>query len=344
MFKHSRRTLTILVSALAVGLVWGSLILSGGALADHKPKHNPGGNDGGEPAPPPDPAIAFSAHGHLFVMNADGSNVTRVVGVADADDMVRRAPSWSPKGTAIAFENTAADKLLGKGIYTVNLSDGAITPEVLNSETHIATHPAWSPLGDPIAYLWYEPLISETAFGEIRAVWADGTDELLFSFAPPFFVLGGLSWSPEGTRLSVVVLEKELNERHHFVAVVDLVAGTIEDVTPESTFSHVGSANWARTGDAIAFAGSLMGDAFEKALWIVDLTEPLDSPNRLVKVLPGPKNGWINTPSWSPDDSQLVFGRVDIPPRTGVWTIDLQTGDETFLLRTSVARPDWRRF
>lgn len=79
----------------------------------------------------------------VYVMNADGSNPTRLTDTST----VGRYPSWSPDGRQIVFRH-------GIDIAAIN-ADGSGAPRQLTSEasTSFAQMPVWSPDGRYIAFM-----------------------------------------------------------------------------------------------------------------------------------------------------------------------------------------------
>lgn len=74
-------------------------------------------------------------HSDIYVMDANGSNVTKIVDVADDVD-----PSWSPDGTRIAF-SSFADNGSSNLIYTVH-PDGTQLTAI--TTTGYSSYPSWS--------------------------------------------------------------------------------------------------------------------------------------------------------------------------------------------------------
>jgi len=118
------------------------------------------GQRGPRPQPPANPAIACSEGGELFVMNVDGSNLTRVykssTGVIDP-----LFPSWSPLGSgtqsnpySIASHHfpPSSTPLHVIDVAVVNGVPTGMNDRILADSTDcgFCANPAWSPLGDEI--------------------------------------------------------------------------------------------------------------------------------------------------------------------------------------------------
>ncbi len=326
----------------------GSLTPASVDTAKKPPKPPP------EEPTPPDPAIAFTIStpkGHeLWVMNEDGTNRTKLVGGAEVS-----SPSWSPDGERLVFRNYDGNALNGKGLYVVS-PDGS-PPELLLPDPY-AESPAWSPLGNCIAYSRYDRAASwgEPGYwGEIRAIDPEGgpsqQPQTLYQFSEPWGELGGISWSPDATRLTVAVLDESPDPpvMTSFLAVLDVPTGALTDVTRPAGFDWVAGGldvDWARTSDRIAFNGRKVGE--DSALWIGDVAE--DSSGRaslqnLYKLVD--EHRWALSPSWSPRDRQLVFVKsLRSPPRGALWTVEVANGQQSLLTaqkNSNLDAPDWRR-
>lgn len=138
--------------------------------------------------------IAFISDTHttlpvnIYVMNADGSNLVRLV-----DAIGDFEPAWSPDGTKIAFTSNR-DGIVGS-IYTMNV-DGTNVQRVTNSPPASDGQPAWSPDGTRIAFSTNEGGIGI----HIGVVNVDGTGRT--DFHPNIAFGMNPAWSRDGTRIA----------------------------------------------------------------------------------------------------------------------------------------------
>jgi Tol biopolymer transport system component len=129
---------------------------------------------GTDPAWSPDgQRIAFSA-GAIYVMNFDGSSVTRLtnpfVGVQGQMQEHDSNPAWSPDGASILFDRTNCDGF-GFGCLLelmVVKTDGS-REEACCFQSNYMGEPAWSPEGRKIAFV-----LGDSIF-VARADWSNGT-------------------------------------------------------------------------------------------------------------------------------------------------------------------------
>ena len=154
---------------------WPMVLLSG--RAGYVPAWSPDGTK-----------IAFTSWeedlGEIYVMDADGANITRLTDNLAYDGH----PAWSPDGAEIAFTSYRD----GNGeIYIMN-ADGTNVRRLSNHST-IDTFPSWSPDGAAILFQ------SDRDYRGIYIMNADGTNvrrltSINYSSHHP-------SWSPDGTQI-----------------------------------------------------------------------------------------------------------------------------------------------
>lgn len=164
-------------------LVAAVLSLSGGQLLDRDPAWSPDGSK-----------IAFTSirngKADIYIMNADGSNLTRLTDNPDNDSSLL----WSPDEDMIAFES---ERNRGTQIYLMNADGSNLTR--LTDNVYGPT-PAWSPDGSKIAF---RCLVHEGSYEysrEIQVIDADGSDptRLTNSDADDYCPV----WSPDGSKIA----------------------------------------------------------------------------------------------------------------------------------------------
>jgi len=132
--------------------------------------------------------IAYEQGCAIYIMNADGSNQTRVSHPGGC----AHHPAWSPDGTKIAFE-----RCCNLDIFVMN-PDG--TGEVrLTSENGHDARPNWSPDGQRIAFTSDR---DGTDQREIYVMNADGSNQR--SLTGPYVQYeynDEPAWSPDGTKI-----------------------------------------------------------------------------------------------------------------------------------------------
>ena len=295
----------------------------------------------------PDPAIAYVANGALMVMNADGSSQTVILQPPNPKGSKQAAavyrPNWSPDGSQLVFESY----IQGDGIYVINKDGSGLRKVIaLNNGASLA-YPVWSPA--PAADDQWKIAFSDQVSGQLQnnlfLVNLDGTGLVNLTnlnegeFYP--------TWDPYATRLAAQVYPCPPNKicptrlYEYSLGVVNGAVGitSATDLTAASVALqslNIFQVNWAKTQDKIALEARPLSNINDSALWIVSLDD-LANPLELTATF---DTGAVG-PSWSPDDSKIVYRRVVAGGKTiisvinadGSAVVDLANGDQ----------PGWRR-
>ena len=154
---------------------------------------------GGEPAWSPDgaklaftritrdPELWLDLDPDIYVMNADGSGVTRLT-----FDAQSRSPAWSPDGNRIAF--TRGGVAVADEIYVMNADGSGVAR--LTSNPFNDNSPTWSPDGSKIAFASQRNGLDY----QIYTMNADGTGVTRLTFGPGREV--SPAWSPDGSKIA----------------------------------------------------------------------------------------------------------------------------------------------
>jgi len=141
--------------------------------------------------------IAFRSHrgegyNNLYVMDADGSNQTRLVTTAADDGSGDYTPHWSPDGSRILFDANREGAENGS-LYVVDLDGSSLTNLSLNSGLGYVDPSSWAPDGSKILF---------ESGGHIYLTNPDGTDpiELEEGIRP--------AWSPDGSKIAFFMMDQ----------------------------------------------------------------------------------------------------------------------------------------
>jgi uncharacterized repeat protein (TIGR01451 family) len=125
----------------------------------------------------------FSQLGDIYVMNVDGSGLTKLIGVGTGPDgsTSNYAPSWSPDMSRILFNQRSNNY---SDVFIMN-GDGTGVRRLLNNQPTNA--PAWSPDGTKLAF--YQGT-------EVHVINLDGTEDIKLAMNQGCCNYGTINWQP----------------------------------------------------------------------------------------------------------------------------------------------------
>lgn len=331
-WAFSKKRGTLLLSLLIVGLLLNmavaSLLVSAAPPDKCDPWPECKGGGGGE-EPPADPAIAFirkkGLTAILTVMNADGTNQVDL----DSERYLRN-PTWSPDGSSIAYLKGVPFDLYRIDVTVVDGSVQGGEPTLLYED--ILMEPAWSPLGDKIAFIQriYTPSIGLDRPRLVQTIsLGDGSVETLYT-ADEGSYLHSPTWSPDATRIAFIDWTRTYRS---YINILTIGSGEPPETVYEYGLTGISYLDWSRTPDKLAFQLWPPLDGSESsAIYTLDITQSNPTPQFV-------SGGGSRCPSWSPDDTQLVFDRQGNQAK--IFTYDFATGETTELAKGR--NPDWSR-
>lgn len=141
----------------------------------------------------------FSGTSSVYVINDDGTGMQQVTDSPSQD----WRPSWSPDGEQIVFQRGGHYE--GANLYILTLDTGEIAPLTNDPLPVFNGNPAWSPLGDLIAFT-----SDINGNHDIFVVSADGSGRRAVSATQNNEDLA--SWSPDGSQ---IVFTIDLGSNNH---------------------------------------------------------------------------------------------------------------------------------
>lgn len=236
----------------------------------------------------------------IYVVNADGSNLTNLTNHSAAD----RFPSWLPSGE-IAFSSDRSGK---DEIYRMN-ADGSGLKQITNGQTR-NDEPRWSPDGRWLAYH-----CTQDSTTEICILPASGSDQVIR--------IAGTSpvWSPMeaegGLRLAFHCFQHGHSDICTVLpdgsGLVNLTNSPADEIDP----------SWSPDGQTLAF--QFIGPNRSDPIYLLDVA------SGQIREVPGSQTGEGVNPAliWSPDGSAITVAALgEACPRF----VDVQTGEERMRL------------
>jgi Tol biopolymer transport system component len=245
------------------GPLIGKIVIAGGQQAvPQLMTWDPGASEGQIVAPSPypqwDPAVSpdgtkIAYRGYfgpeegdydLYVMNADGSGITRIT-----HDALATSPAWSPDGSLIAFGAAGLDAVPGQFvgrtlIELINPDGSLLHPLTVPPEGAEDSSPTWSPDGTRLAFVRLTP---QDGF-QIYTIGADGTGASQLTVTPGH--KSHPAWSPDGR--TIVFSESPHEGGASQIYSVDAAGGTPTQLTEGA--SSCTNPLWIEGGARIAYA------------------------------------------------------------------------------------------
>jgi Tol biopolymer transport system component len=215
---------------------------------------------------------------------------------------------YSPDGERIVFERRYGGRS-PDSLFTMG-ADGS-------SQTHLPTTctaptclgdsaPAWSPDGNRLVFeRAFGPIVNDTAAGlDLVTANADGSNEQVILHYRSLEAQGqephDAQWSPDGTRIAVMILNTKAKPRNaSAIYVLDADGSGLHRVTPIRL--NAGNPDWSPDGKRIAFNSSYEGQA------AVEIYTIRPDGNGLRRVRRESKRSYSFDPVWSPDGRRLAF-------------------------------------
>jgi Tol biopolymer transport system component len=246
---------------------------------------------------------------------------------------------YSPDGERIVFERRYGGRS-PDSLFTMD-SDGSSQtrlPTTCTAPTCLGdSAPAWSPDGNRLVFeRAVGPIVRDTAAGlDLVTANADGSNERAILHYRSLEAQGqephDPQWSPDGTRIAVMILNTKAKPRNaSAVYVLDADGSALHRVTPIRL--NAGNPDWSPNGKRIAFNSSYEGQS------AVEIYTVRPNGSGLRRLRREPKNSYSFDPVWSPDGRRLAFVHGAGRKIPHIWT--MRKNGTRLRQVTSGRRPD----
>jgi Tol biopolymer transport system component len=241
----------------------------------------------------------------VFVINADGSELTNLTSLAGRDF----SPVWSPDGTKIAF---LSDRSANDGIYVMEAT-GANAVRVTDYPDGDEMTPVWSPDGGRLVFSTSNDTLGtdECCFAGLYRLDLD--DRALRRLAVG---ASQAAWSPDGQRIAYVT-DRDGD--------LEIYVMNADGSQPTNVTNDPGSDTtpaWSPDGGRIAFSTDRNG-SFDVYIMNADGSEPRNLTAEPTEDFFNSSDlGFVVRP-WSPDGASLVYTRGLDPRQSEIWVVEV---------------------
>ena len=214
----------------------------------------------------------------IYLMNADGANVTQLTTSPDGDER----PNWFPDGEQIAFLSRRQGV---DAMWVMNLKTGR--ERKLFSLDQDMTFPKLSPDGKQIVFN-----SKKSGTTNLWLVSVDGGEPRQLTFDKESMGFG--CWSPDGKFIAFEMKRGDNN----FLAIIPAAGGEPEQLNSDHGQSW--PSGFSPDGDRITFAGFRNGAW--NVWWYSRTTKEEKQVTRYTKL-----NAFVRYPSWSPQGDKIVY-------------------------------------